>query len=89
MSPKAFKQDIKAISEKVGVEVKEIHLRKMSQKWAGCSSKGRLTFDPELLERPKEERLKAVLHDRTKTDGIPRYAIMPRIRRFSERAQTV
>ncbi len=63
MSPEAFKQEIRDVSEQVGVDIKEIHIRKMTQKWASCSSQGRLTFDPELLERPKKERLKAVLHE--------------------------
>ena len=63
MSPELFKQEIRSLSAKVGVNIREVHIRKMSQKWASCSSKGRLTFDPELLGKPNEERLKAVLHE--------------------------
>ena len=63
INPDIFKQEIQQISEEVGVKIKEIHLRKMTQKWASCSSKGRLTFDPGLLLRLKEERLKTVLHE--------------------------
>jgi predicted metal-dependent hydrolase len=49
--------------EEIGVEAKEIHLRKMKKKWASCSSKGRLTFDPALLEKTKAERSKVILHE--------------------------
>ena len=45
------------------VEIKEIHIRRMKQKWASCSSRGRLTFDPELMEKPRDIRLKAILHE--------------------------
>ena len=35
----------------------------MTKKWASCSSKGRLTFDPVLLDESKEKRTEAVLHE--------------------------
>ncbi|MGB4269708.1 MAG: M48 family metallopeptidase [Spirochaetota bacterium] len=38
-------------------------LRKMSRKWASCSSKGRLTFSYELLTKSKEERAKVIVHE--------------------------
>jgi predicted metal-dependent hydrolase len=60
---KKFKRNVLALSEDVGVTVKEIHIRKMRRKWASCSSSGRLTFDPSLLSQPDEFRLKAVLHE--------------------------
>ena len=63
MRPEDFKAEVRRIAEEVGVEIKEIHLRNMTQKWASCSSRGRLTFDPELLGRPRDERLEAVLHE--------------------------
>jgi predicted metal-dependent hydrolase len=63
MSRKEFKRNVIALSEEIGVGVKEIHIRKMSRKWASCSSSGRLTFDPSLLAQPDEFRLKAVLHE--------------------------
>ncbi len=53
----------KDIANDVGVQIKEIHIRRMTKKWASCSSKGRLTFDPSLLEESKEKRTEAVLHE--------------------------
>lgn len=58
-----FKNEVKIWAEKVGVEAKEIHLRDMKRKWASCSSKGRLTFDPSLLKKPERTRAEVILHE--------------------------
>lgn len=63
MTPEEFKKDVSRLAKVVGVEAKQVHLRRMKRKWASCSSKGRLTFDPALLDEPKEMRVKAVLHE--------------------------
>ncbi len=47
----------------IGVVPKEIHIRNMTRKWASCSSKGRLTFDPSLLKETEEVRSKAIVHE--------------------------
>ena len=58
-----FKSEVRSWAEKVGVEAKEIHLRDMKRKWASCSSKGRLTFDPSLLSKPVRTRAEVILHE--------------------------
>jgi len=63
MTPDEFKSDVSRLAKIVGVEAREIHLRRMKRKWASCSSKGRLTFDPALLEESKEMRVKAIMHE--------------------------
>ena len=63
MTPEEFKQDVRIWAAEVDVDPKEIHLRKMKRKWASCSSRGRLTFDPSLLDEPEEVRSKAILHE--------------------------
>jgi predicted metal-dependent hydrolase len=35
----------------------------MRRKWASCSSKGRLTFDPDLLRQPGAFRAEAIVHE--------------------------
>ena len=62
-SRREFKKDVKTLSEDIGVDVREIHIRKMRRKWASCSSSGRLTFATSLLEQPEETRLRAILHE--------------------------
>jgi len=58
-----FKKEVFDWAEEVGVKPKEIHIRKMSKKWASCSSKGRLSFSYELLNKSKEHRAKAIVHE--------------------------
>ena len=58
-----FKQEVKALASEIGVNAKEIHVRKMKRKWASCSNKGRLTFSTELLSQPEDFRRKAMVHE--------------------------
>lgn len=58
-----FVAEVKAWAQKIGVEPKEIHLRPMKNKWASCSSKGRMTFNVELLKEPADFRKKVILHE--------------------------
>jgi len=58
-----FKREVFDWAEEVGVTPKEVHIRKMTKKWASCSSKGRLTFSYELLNKSKEQRAKAIVHE--------------------------
>ena len=62
-TPENFKKKVKQWASEVGVPVKEIHMRDMTNKWASCSAKGRLTFDSSLLNKPPETQDKAILHE--------------------------
>jgi len=42
---------------------REIHLRPMKRKWASCSSRGRLTFDTDLLRQPAAFRREVIVHE--------------------------
>ncbi len=63
ITPVSFKRSIREWAKTCGVEVKEIHLRRMKTKWASCSSRGRLTFDRALLRQPKTERNRIIVHE--------------------------
>ncbi len=63
ITPRKLKEDVRAWAGKVGVEPKEIHLRRMKRKIASCSSKGRLTFDISLLEASEKIRSEAIIHE--------------------------
>jgi hypothetical protein len=63
ITPASFKRAVHSWATKCGVEVKEIHIRRMKTKWASCSSRGRLTFDRALLRQPKEERSRIIVHE--------------------------
>lgn len=58
-----FKAEVEAWAQRVGVAPREIHVRPMRRKWASCSSRGRLTFDTDLLRQPAAFRAEAIVHD--------------------------
>ena len=58
-----FKAEVNAWAKKIGVEPKEVHLRPMKKKWASCSSKGRLSFNTDLLREPAAFRREVIAHE--------------------------
>ncbi|MFZ5687618.1 MAG: M48 family metallopeptidase [Bacillota bacterium] len=58
-----FRAEVAAWAKRIGVEPKQVQLRAMKNKWASCSSKGRLTFDPELLKKPAAFRAEVIVHE--------------------------
>jgi predicted metal-dependent hydrolase len=58
-----FKAEVRAWAKKMRVEPAEIHIRPMKHKWASCSSRGRLTFDVELLSQPAKFRAEVIVHE--------------------------
>ena len=60
-SRKEFKQSVMALSEDIGVDVKEIHIREMKRKWASCSSNKIVTVNT-LMRYLPDELIKYVLY---------------------------
>ncbi len=58
-----FKSEVKVWAKKIGVEPKEVHIRPMKKKWASCSSKGRLTFNTDLLKESAPFRREVIVHE--------------------------
>lgn len=58
-----FKKEVWNWAEDIGVSPKEVHVRKMTRKWASCSTKGRLTFSYDLLNESQEKRANAIVHE--------------------------
>ncbi|MDD2471704.1 MAG: M48 family metallopeptidase [Dehalococcoidales bacterium] len=58
-----FRADVVTWAKRIGVEPKEIRIRLMKNKWASCSSNGRLTFNSELLHEPAAFRREAIVHE--------------------------
>ena len=63
MTPEEFKREVIRLSEIVGITPTELHIRNMKRKWASCSSRGRLTFNTDLLEESKEMRTRVIIHE--------------------------
>jgi predicted metal-dependent hydrolase len=58
-----FKSEVMAWANRIGVEPTEIRLRQLKNKWASCSSNGRLTFNSEILSQPARFRAEAIVHE--------------------------
>jgi len=58
-----FRSEVEAWAKRIGVQPKEVHIRPMKRKWASCSSKGRLTFNAELVKEPAPFRAEVIVHE--------------------------
>lgn len=58
-----FKSEVLSWAKRIGVEPKEIRLRLMKNKWASCSSNGRLTFNSEILQQTAALRAETIVHE--------------------------
>ena len=63
ISHEEFKNEVEKWAKEIGVEFKEIQIRNMKNKWASCSSKGRLTFNEDLLKEAKDVRDRVIVHE--------------------------
>jgi predicted metal-dependent hydrolase len=58
-----LRSEIEVWAKRIGVEPREIHIRPMTRKWASCSTKGRLTFNSELMREPAQFRAEVIVHE--------------------------
>jgi predicted metal-dependent hydrolase len=58
-----FKSEVLNWAKRIGVEPRGTRLRAMKNKWASCSSNGRLTFNSEILSQPASFRHEAIVHE--------------------------
>jgi predicted metal-dependent hydrolase len=58
-----LKAEVHAWAKRIGAAPHAIHIRPMKRKWASCSSKGRLTFDVDLLRQPARFRAEVIAHE--------------------------
>ncbi len=58
-----FKAEVRVWAQRLEATPCEIHLRPMKRKWASCSSRGRLTFNTELLYQPSDFRRQVIVHE--------------------------
>ena len=50
-------------ADRIGVKVREVHLRDMRRKWASISTNGRLTLSTDLLDLPEALREFVIVHE--------------------------
>jgi len=58
-----FEAEIQTWARRLEVTPRQIRLRPMKRKWASCSSRGRLTFDTDLLRQPPHFRRLVIVHE--------------------------
>ncbi|MGO9377112.1 MAG: M48 family metallopeptidase [Dissulfurispiraceae bacterium] len=58
-----LRQEVQQWSKKIGVNPIEIHVRSMKRKWASCSSKGRITFNSDIMSEPKQFLKQVIVHE--------------------------
>lgn len=58
-----FRGEVRAWAARMELDLPEVRIRKMKRKWASCSSRGRLTFDTELLSQPADFRAEVIVHE--------------------------
>lgn len=54
---------VKSWAKKMGVQVPQIHVRPLKNKWGSISTKGRMTLNAQLLELPKELGEFVIVHE--------------------------
>jgi predicted metal-dependent hydrolase len=58
-----FKLRVQQWAEKLDIQVTAISIRSMQNKWASCSTNGRLNFDSSLLELPPDLQDYIIVHE--------------------------
>lgn len=48
---------------RIGVRLRQVHIRSMTNKWASMSTAGRLTLDPDILTLPQELGEYIIVHE--------------------------
>lgn len=58
-----LKGTVQQWADRIGVKVREIHLRQMQRKWASISTNGRLTLNTDLLNLPETLMEYVIVHE--------------------------
>ena len=58
-----LKATVQQWADRIGVEVREVHLRNMRWKWASISTQGRLTLNTDLLNLPETLAEFVIVHE--------------------------
>jgi predicted metal-dependent hydrolase len=63
ISKDIIKAEVRAWCQRIGVQLKELHVRPMTRKWGSCSTAGRMTLNSDLLTQPAEVRRQVIVHE--------------------------
>lgn len=63
ITEKQLKEKIYRWVNKIKVKPKQIRIQQMKKKWASCSTKGRVSFNIDLLKKPKPFQDYVIVHE--------------------------
>lgn len=63
VSKDLFKAEVQTWAKRIGVEIKELHVRPMKRKWGSCSTSGRVSFNLEVLDQPARFRRRVIVEE--------------------------
>ncbi len=58
-----LKKEIMSWAEKIKVKPRQIRIQKMKNKWASCSTKGRVSFSSDILREEKVFQKYVIVHE--------------------------
>lgn len=63
ISHEELKDEVQRWAIKIGVKPLQIHVRQMKRKWASCSSRGRITFNKDILDESNQFLKEVIVHE--------------------------
>lgn len=58
-----FIKEVHSWAKELEVEFKDVQIKAIKNKWGSCSSTKIITFNEELLQKPKDMRDKVIVHE--------------------------
>lgn len=62
-SPDVLKKRVRSWADRIGVAVKQIHIRPMTTKWASCSTTGRVSLAMDVLPLSRKSQDYIIVHE--------------------------
>jgi len=59
----AFKSQVATWAERIRVRPRQLRLQRMRRKWASCSTRGTVSFNPEVLAQPAAFQEYVIVHE--------------------------
>lgn len=58
-----MKKEVQIWADKIKVKPVQIHIRHMKNKWASCSSRGRITLNKAIMKEPRKFLKQVIVHE--------------------------
>lgn len=58
-----IKKEVQIWAEKIKVKPVQVHIRQMKNKWASCSSRGRITLNTDITKEPRKFLKQVIVHE--------------------------